>query len=87
MLLKALQNIWGDFVASGTSDMFLGFDWQANTRAKKAYVRLDKDELLALEFELETLTTVLAKIAENTHTDLTKKCLMVWETLINVGTN
>jgi para-nitrobenzyl esterase len=46
---------------------------------------LDKDELLALNFESETLTSVLAKIAANTHADPIEKCLMVWETLINVG--
>jgi para-nitrobenzyl esterase len=82
---RTFMNLWGDFAASGTPDTSLGFEWQAYTSAKKAYVRLDKDELLALEFELETLTSVLAKIAGTTHADPTEKCLMVWETLVNVG--
>jgi len=82
---QTFMNVWGDFAASGTPDTSLEFDWQAYTSAKKAYVRLDKDELLALDFELETLTSVLAKIAANTHADPIEKCLMVWETLINVG--
>jgi len=82
---RTLMNIWGDFAASGTPDTSLGFDWQAYTHAQKAYVRLDKDALLALAFELETLTSVLAKIAANTHASPTEKCLMVWETLVNVG--
>ena len=82
---RTFMNIWGDFAASGTPDTSLGFDWQAYTHVKKAYVRLDKDALLALAFELETLTSVLAKIADNTHASPTEKCLMVWETLVNVG--
>ncbi len=46
---------------------------------------MEKDARLALEFALETVTPVLAKIAESTHADPAEKCLMVWETLVNVG--
>jgi para-nitrobenzyl esterase len=82
---RTFMNIWGDFAASGIPDTSLRFDWQGYTSAKKPYLRLDKDELLALDFESETLTSVLAKIAANTHADPIAQCLMVWETLINVG--
>jgi para-nitrobenzyl esterase len=82
---RTFMNVWGDFAATGTPDLSLGFDWEGYTSTKKAYVRLDKDELLALGFELETLTSVLAKIAANTHAAPIEQCLMVWETLVNVG--
>jgi para-nitrobenzyl esterase len=82
---RTFMNVWGDFATFGIPDTSLSFDWQAYTRVKKAYVHLDKDALLGLDFESETLTTVLAKIAENTHADPLEKCLMVWETLVNVG--
>jgi len=82
---RTFMNVWGDFATFGTPDKSLGFAWQAYTSAQKAYVHLDKDELLALDFESETLTSLLAKIAENTHANSIEKCLMIWETLINVG--
>ncbi|MFQ3236596.1 MAG: para-nitrobenzyl esterase [Paraglaciecola sp.] len=82
---RTFMNIWGDFAASGTPDKSLGFDWQAYSNTQKAYLRLDKDDLLGLDFESETLDSVLTKIAEDTHADSIEKCMMVWETLVNVG--
>jgi para-nitrobenzyl esterase len=82
---RTFMNIWGDFAASGTPDTSLGFNWQAYSNAKKAYLRLDKDDLLGLDFESETLSSLLAKIAQDTHADSIEKCMMVWETLVNVG--
>jgi para-nitrobenzyl esterase len=84
-MTRTFMNIWGDFATSGAPDKSLNFDWQAYTSEKKAYVRLDKDDLLGLDFESQTLSSLLAKIAENGHADLTEKCIMVWETLVNVG--
>jgi para-nitrobenzyl esterase len=82
---RTFMNIWGDFATTGTPDKSLGFDWQTYKSEKKAYIRLDKDELLALDFESETLSSLLTKIAENKHADTLEKCMMVWETLVNVG--
>ena len=71
--------------ASGTADKSLGFDWQPYNSDRKAYLRLDKDDLLGLGFESQTLSSLLAKIAETTHADALEKCIMVWETLVNVA--
>lgn len=82
---RTFMNIWGDFARSGEPDKSLAFAWQAYNSASKPYVRLDKDDLLGLDFETETLDSLLAKIADNTHADAINKCIMVWETLINIG--
>jgi para-nitrobenzyl esterase len=82
---RTFMNIWGDFATSGEPDKSLAFEWQAYNSSSKAYLRLDKDDLLGLDFETETLDSLLAKIAENTHADSVDKCIMVWETLINIG--
>ncbi|MFT5675705.1 MAG: para-nitrobenzyl esterase [Paraglaciecola sp.] len=82
---RTFMNIWGDFATSGKPDKSLDFEWQAYNSSSKAYVRLDKDDLLGLDFETETLDTLLAKIAGDTHADSIEKCIMVWETLINIG--
>ena len=82
---RTFMNIWGDFATSGTADKSLGFDWQPYNSDRKAYLRLDKDDLLGLGFESQTLSSLLAKIAETTHADALEKCIMVWETLVNVA--
>ena len=48
-------------------------------------MRLDRDEFLGLQFETETLDTLLAGIAADTNASHMEKCLLAWETLINIG--
>ncbi|MGB0450301.1 MAG: carboxylesterase/lipase family protein [Porticoccaceae bacterium] len=82
---RTVMNIWGDFALSATPDKSLPFQWQAYNSADKAYVHLDKDEFLALDFETETLDSLLASVASFSDASYAEKCILVWETLINIG--
>jgi para-nitrobenzyl esterase len=82
---NTIMNIWGDFAGSATPDKSLPFQWQAYNSADKAYVHLDKDEFLALDFETETLDSLLKKVANFSDASYAEKCILVWETLINIG--
>jgi para-nitrobenzyl esterase len=82
---RTFMNIWGDFAHSGVPDKSLDFEWQRYNSKTKPYVRLDRDEYLGLQFETETLDTLLAGIAADSNASHIEKCLLVWETLINIG--
>ena len=82
---RTFINVWGDFAHSGIPDKSLDFEWQRYNSKTKAYVRLDRDEFLELQFETETLGTLLAGIAADTNASHIEKCLLAWETLINIG--
>ena len=82
---RTFINVWGDFALSGIPDQSLDFEWQRYNSKTKPYVRLDRDEFLGLQFETETLDTLLAGIAADTNASHLEKCLLVWETLINIG--
>lgn len=82
---STIMNIWGGFAGSATPDKSLPFQWQAYSSVDKAYVHLDKDEFLALDFETETLDSLLEKVASFTDASYAEKCILVWETLINIG--
>ncbi len=82
---RTFMNVWGDFAHSGIPDQSLDFKWQRYNNETKAYVRLDRDEFLSLHFETETLDTLLAGIAGDNNASQIEKCLLLWETLTNVG--
>ena len=82
---RTVMNIWGDFAQSATPDKSLPFPWQAYNSTDKAYVHLDKDEFLALDFETQTLDSLLASVASFSDASYSEKCILVWETLINIG--
>jgi para-nitrobenzyl esterase len=82
---RTMMNIWGDFASTAAPDKSLAFQWQAYKSDDKAYVRLDKDEFLALDTETQTLDSLLARVAADDHASHSEKCILVWETLINIG--
>ena len=82
---RTVMNVWGDFAQSATPDKSLSFDWQAYNSADKAYVHLDKDEFLALDFETQTLDSLLEAVVSFNGASHSEKCILVWETLINIG--
>lgn len=82
---RTVQNAWGDFAATATPDNSLPFSWQRFTSAGKAYIHLDKDAFLRPDRETDTLDSLLAKVAADSHAQREEKCLMVWDTLVNIG--
>ena len=82
---RSFMDVWGDFAHSGIPDQSLDFEWQRYNSKTKPYVRLDRDEFLSLQFETETLDTLLAGIAADNNASHMEKCLLAWETLTNVG--
>jgi len=82
---RTVMNIWGNFAQSAKPDKSLPFHWQAYNSADKAYVHLDKDEFLALDFETQTLDSLLDSVASFSDASYAEKCILVWETLINIG--
>jgi para-nitrobenzyl esterase len=82
---ETVMGAWSDFSRSGTPGDNLPVQWSRFTNENPAYIHLDRDDLLRMGVETETMETLLDSIAtQQLPTDL-EKCFIVWESLINVG--
>jgi para-nitrobenzyl esterase len=81
----SVMRAWSDFAKGlGPGDR-LDVDWRPFSREAQHYVHLDRDDALRLDSESETMVTLLDTLKEHkVATDL-EKCLIVWESLVNVG--
>jgi para-nitrobenzyl esterase len=80
-----IMRAWSDFSKGlGPGDR-MDVDWTPFGEKGQYYVHLDRDEALRLDSESETMKTLLDRLKVNqVATDL-EKCLIVWESLVNVG--
>ena len=80
-----IMRAWSDFAKGFGPGGRLDVDWTPFGEVGQYYVHLDRDEALRLDSESETMTTLLDRLKVNqVATDL-EKCLIVWESLVNVG--
>lgn len=81
----SMMGAWTAFAKTAQPDLGKPVQWQRFSAASPAYLHLDKDDLLRMSTETETLGSLLADMAASTvPTDL-ERCYMAWETFINVG--
>ena len=82
---RTVMNIWGDFAHGKAPDSSLGLTWPRYNSEQKPYLHLDRDIDLALDSETGSLEQLLAAVAVSENASHSEKCLLVWETLINIG--
>ena len=82
---RTMMTAWADFARSATPDNSLPFKWKAFSSSERAFVHLDRDRDLALGYDSATLESLLARVAKNNHASHKEKCILVWETLVNIG--
>ena len=82
---RTMMNAWGSFARNGDPDVVLPLNWTRFTTQNPAYLHLDKDELLKMDTELYSLQSLLDSISIDTIPSDLEKCLIVWESLVNVG--
>ena len=59
--------------------------WQPFEGSAQAFLLLDKDDLLRVGFEEYSMETLLASVADSDVSNLLQKCMIVWESSINIG--
>lgn len=76
---------WSNFARSGIPDTGASLQWSRFTTANPVYIHLDKDDLLRTNVEDKTMTSLLNSIADHSSSTDLEKCMIVWESLVNVG--
>ncbi|MDG0969185.1 MAG: carboxylesterase family protein [Porticoccaceae bacterium] len=82
---RTMMGAWGSFARNGDPDVVLPLKWTRFTSQNPAYLHLDKDELLKMDTELHSLQSLLDSISIDIIPSDLEKCLIVWESLVNVG--
>ena len=80
-----IMSAWSNFALSGTPDSGLNIRWDKFTSSAPTYVHLDKDDLLRSDTEAYSMGSLLDSLSEHPVPTALEKCLIVWESLINVG--
>ena len=80
-----IMGAWSNFALSAIPDLGPTVSWDKFTSSAPTYVHLDKDDLLRSDTEAHSMESLLDSLSEHpVPTDL-EKCLIVWESLVNVG--
>lgn len=80
-----MMDAWTEFSRSGSPKIDMPIDWQPFKGSMPAFLHLDKDDLLRVGFEEHSLDSLLDSVAEFDAADLLQKCMIVWESSINIG--
>ena len=82
---RTIMSAWSSFSSAATPDIGSPLQWNAFESAMPAFIHLDKNDLLRMGVESKSMDSLLGAIVDHpVPTDL-EKCLIVWESLINVG--
>lgn len=79
------MDAWTGFARSGTPDTDMPIHWQPFEGTAPAFLHLDKDDLLRVGFEEYSMESLLDSVAESGVSNLLQKCMIVWESSINIG--
>lgn len=82
---STMMSAWSNFAKTATPDTGKGVKWQPFTSAAPAYLHLDKDDLLRMDSEVETIESLLAALAVHRAPTDYERCFIAWETYNNVG--
>ncbi len=81
----SIMGAWSNFALAATPALDLAISWDRFTTLAPTYVHLDKDDLLRSDTEIHSMGSLLDTLADNRVPTELEKCLIVWESLVNVG--
>lgn len=81
----SMMSAWTNFAKTATPDTGTDVVWQPFTAAAPAYLHLDKDDLLRMDTETETIESLLDGLLSNQVPTDYQRCYIAWETYTNVG--
>jgi para-nitrobenzyl esterase len=80
-----MMRAWSDFAKGFGPGDRLDVDWRPFNKQLQYYAHLDRDDALRLDSESETMKTLLDRLKVNQIATDLEKCLIVWESLVNIG--
>ncbi|MBV32370.1 MAG: carboxylesterase [Porticoccaceae bacterium] len=82
---RTMMMAWSDFARFGSPNKRLPLNWEKYSQGRGDFLKLDKDEDLKMGSETETMDSLLKKVADSVFLGPIQKCLLVWESLVNIG--
>jgi para-nitrobenzyl esterase len=82
---RTMMRAWSDFARFGNPNKRLPLNWEKYNQDRGEFLMLDKDEDLKMGFETETMASLLKRVADSVLLGSFQKCLLVWESLVNIG--
>lgn len=82
---RTMMSTWAHFAKTGDPNGSIPIPWKPYSTHDRVFLRLDKDADLALASEDEDLDSLLAQVVNTEVASDLEKCLIVWESLVNVG--
>ena len=82
---RTMMEAWSDFARFGNPNKRLPLNWEKYNQNRGEFLILDKDEDLEMGYETETMGSLLKKVADSVLLGSLQKCLLVWESLVNIG--
>ena len=80
-----MMNAWASFARYGTPDTGKNIPWKIFKSEKRYFMKLDNDNSLSMEQDMLSMEDLLNSIQLSAIGSLLEKCLLVRETIENIG--
>lgn len=82
---SSMMSAWSNFAKSGIPDTETSVQWQRFSRGTPAFLHLDKNDLLRMDQETESIGSLLSKVVSSPVLTDYQRCYIAWETFNNVA--
>ncbi|GIR40645.1 MAG: hypothetical protein CM15mP51_14250 [Porticoccaceae bacterium] len=82
---ETMMSAWADFAKTANPSASIPVVWPMYNEQSATFMRLDRNDLLRTDSEKYTLDSLLEEVLSKPEATQLEKCLMVWESLVNIG--
>jgi para-nitrobenzyl esterase len=82
---ETMMSAWADFAKTANPSASIPVVWPIYNEQSATFMRLDINDLLRTDSEKYTLDSLLEEVLSKPEATQLEKCLMVWESLVNIG--
>jgi len=82
---ETMMNAWASFAKTGVPNTGKQQQWKKFDSKDRIFMKLDSDEYLSIDKEMLSLEFILGQVRLSPAGTLIEKCLLVEETIINIG--
>jgi para-nitrobenzyl esterase len=82
---STMMNAWASFARDGSPDIKKEFTWKKFNSMERSFIKLDKDESLAMDQDNLSIQSILENIKLSSVGTVIEKCLLAREIIENIG--
>ena len=82
---STMMNAWASFARDGSPDIRKEFVWKKFNSIERSFIKLDKDESLAMDQDNLSIQSILENIKLSSVGTVIEKCLLAREVIENIG--